>query len=33
MKGTALVTGPHGLIGSHVCERLVEGLRSERFIP
>jgi nucleoside-diphosphate-sugar epimerase len=25
MNGTALVTGPHGLIGSHVCERLVEG--------
>jgi nucleoside-diphosphate-sugar epimerase len=25
MKGVALVTGPHGLIGSHVCERLVEG--------
>jgi nucleoside-diphosphate-sugar epimerase len=25
MKGTALVTGPQGLIGSHVCERLVES--------
>jgi nucleoside-diphosphate-sugar epimerase len=25
MRGTALVTGPHGLIGSHVCERLVES--------
>jgi nucleoside-diphosphate-sugar epimerase len=22
VKGTALVTGPHGLIGSHVCEQL-----------
>lgn len=25
MKGTALVAGPHGLIGSHVCARLVES--------
>lgn len=25
MKGTALVAGPHGLIGKHVCERLVES--------
>lgn len=25
MKGTALVTGPHGLIGSHVCAQLVGG--------
>lgn len=25
MKGVALVAGPQGLIGSHVCERLVES--------
>lgn len=24
-QGTALVTGPHGLIGRHVCERLAAG--------